>query len=66
MQSFKAQVYDVGLAVTPKLLKVGAKVFTTLDVRKLYQQVLLDEPSKNLAVVNMSSKELLQYHRLTS
>lgn len=43
MQSFKAQVYDVGLAVTPKLLKVGAKAFTTLDVRKLYQQVLLDD-----------------------
>lgn len=66
MQSFKAQAYDVGLAVTPKLLKVGAKAFTTLVVRKLYQQVLLDEPSKNLAVVNMSSKELLQYRRLTS
>ena len=41
----------------------GGKAFTTLDMSQAYQQVLLDEPSKKLVVIN-TSKGLFQYNRL--
>ena len=41
----------------------GGKSFSTLDMSQAYQQVLLDEPSKKLVVIN-TSKRLFQYNRL--
>ena len=41
----------------------GGKAFTTLDMGQVYQQVLLDEPSRKLVVIN-TSKGLFQYNRL--
>ena len=41
----------------------GGKAFTTLDMSQAYQQVLLDEPSRKLVVIN-TSKGLFQYNRL--
>ena len=41
----------------------GGKSFTTLDMSQAYQQLLLDEPSKKLVVIN-TPKGLFQYNRL--
>ena len=41
----------------------GGKAFTTLDMSQAYQQLLLDEPSKKLVVIN-TLKGLFQYNRL--
>ena len=41
----------------------GGKSFSTLDMSQAYQQVILDEPSKKLVVIN-TSKGLFQYNRL--
>ena len=41
----------------------GRKSFTTLDMSQAYQQLLLDEPSKKLVVIN-TPKGLFQYNRL--
>ena len=41
----------------------GGKSFTTLDMSQAYQQLLLDEPSKKLVVIN-TPKGLFQYNTL--
>ena len=41
----------------------GGKTFTTLDMSQAYQQLLLDEPSKKLVVIN-TPRGLFQYNRL--
>ena len=41
----------------------GGKSFSTSDMSQAYQQVILDEPSKKLVVIN-TSKGLFQYTRL--
>ena len=41
----------------------GGKSFTTLDMSQAYQQLLLDEPSKKLVVIN-TPKGLFEYNRL--
>ena len=41
----------------------GGKAFTTLDMSQAYQQLLLDEPSKKLVVIN-TPRGLFQYNRL--
>ena len=41
----------------------GGKSFSTLDMSQAYQQVILDESSKKLVVIN-TSKGLFQYNRL--
>ena len=41
----------------------GGKSFTTLDMNQAYQQLLLDEPSRKLVVIN-TPKGLFEYNRL--
>ena len=41
----------------------GGKSFTTLDMSQAYQQLLLDEPSRKLVVIN-TLKGLFEYNRL--
>ena len=38
----------------------GGKLFSTLDMSQAYQQILLDEPSKNLVASNQHSKRSFQ------
>ena len=44
-------------------LLARGKAFTTLDMSQAYQQLLLDEPSKKLVVIN-TPRGLFQYNRL--
>ena len=45
----------------PKISR--GKLFSTLDMSQAYQQILLDESSKNLVVIN-TPKGLFKYYRL--
>ena len=68
---FKRTVNQVSKVGKYPILKIedifaslsGGKSFTTLDMSQAYQQLLLDEPSKKLVVIN-TPKGLFEYNRL--
>ena len=51
-QACKVDKYPIPKTDDLFTLLKGGKSFTTLDMSQAYQQVLLDEPSRKLVVIN--------------
>ena len=62
-QASKVDKYPIPKIKDHFISLAGGKTFTTLDMSQAYQQLLLDEPSKKLVVIN-TPKGLFQCNKL--